>query len=308
MTVAFWTSLISGMILAGMPLLFTSLGETLSEQSGILNIGLEGMMLVGAYAGFVAALYSHSPWVGVVAGIAGGIVMSVIMAIFCVRLGLDQIVVGIAILLVGEGLTSLLHGAQFGTSYPRLGGMMAIKIPLLSKIPVIGHSVFSQPLIFWVGLALVIIVRWVLKSTNWGLNIRAAGEKPGALDAAGVNVTWTRTAAVLTTGGFAGLGGAYMAIVASGIFVPFMTNGLGFIAIVITMLARGRALWVLIGSFLFGLCLQIGTSLQVAGINIPTDVIFMLPFLVVMVVLIISARQAYLPAALCVPYKRGQRG
>ncbi|MFH0916779.1 MAG: ABC transporter permease [bacterium] len=308
MTVSFWTSLISGMILAGMPLLFASLGETISEQSGILNIGLEGMMLVGAYAGFVAALYSHSPWVGVIAGIAGGMVMSGIMAVFCVRLGLDQIVVGIAILLVGEGLTSLLHGAQFGSSYPRLGGMMRIEIPLLSKIPVIGPSIFSQPLIFWLGIALALVVRWVLKSTNWGLNIRAAGEKPGALDAAGVNVTWTRTAAVLTTGAFAGIGGAYMAIVGSGIFVPFMTNGLGFIAIVIAMLARGRALWALAGSFLFGICLQIGTSLQVAGIDIPTDVIFMLPFLVVMVVLVISARQAYLPAALCVPYKRGKKG
>ena len=308
MTVAFWTSLISGMILAGMPLLFASLGETISEKSGILNIGLEGMMLVGAYAGFVAALYSHSPWVGVIAGIAGGMVMSAIMAVFCVRLGLDQIVVGIAILLVGEGLTSLLHGAQFGSSYPRLEGMMRIEIPLLSKIPVIGPSIFSQPLIFWLGIALALIVRWVLKSTNWGLNIRAAGEKPGALDAAGVNVTWTRTAAVLTTGAFAGIGGAYMAIVGSGIFVPFMTNGLGFIAIVIAMLARGRALWALAGSFLFGICLQIGTSLQVAGVDIPTDVIFMLPFLVVMVVLVISARQAYLPAALCVPYKRGKKG
>jgi len=307
MSVGFWTSLLSGMILAGLPLLFASLGETISEQAGILNIGLEGMMLVGAYAGFVAALYSHSPWVGIIAGIAGGMIMSVIMAVFCVRLGLDQIVVGIAILLVGEGLTSLLHGAQFGTSYPRLEGMMHIKIPLLSEIPVVGSSIFSQPLIFWIGIGMVFLVRWVLRSTNWGLNIRAAGQKPGALDAAGVSVAWTRTAAVLCTGALAGIGGAYMAIVGSGIFVPFMTNGLGFIAIVITMLARGRASWALAGSFLFGICLQIGTSLQVAGINIPNDVIFMLPFLVVMAVLILFARQAYLPAALCIPYKRGQR-
>jgi len=305
MSVGFWTSLLSGMILAGLPLLFASLGETISEQAGVLNIGLEGMMLVGAYAGFVAALYSHSPWVGIIAGIAGGMIMSAIMAVFCVRLGLDQIVVGIAILLVGEGLTSLLHGAQFGASYPRLEGMMHIKIPLLSEIPVVGSSIFSQPLIFWIGIGMVFLVKWVLRSTNWGLNIRAAGEKPAALDAAGVDVTWTRTAAVLCTGALAGIGGAYMAIIGSGIFVPFMTNGLGFIAIVITMLARGRAWWALAGSFLFGICLQVGTSLQVAGINIPNDVIFMLPFLVVMVVLIIFARQAYLPAALCVPYKRG---
>jgi general nucleoside transport system permease protein len=308
MSVAFWVSLLSGMVLAGLPLLFASLGETISEQAGILNIGLEGMMLVGAYAGFDAAYYSHSSWAGMAAGVVGGMVMAGIMALFCVRWGLDQIVVGIGILLAGEGLTSLLHGAQFGTSYPRLDGMMSIKIPLLSKIPVIGPSIFSQPAIFWVAIALVFVIRWVLRSTNWGLNIRAAGEKPGALDAAGIGVQWTRSAAVLTTGALAGLGGAFMAIVGSGIFVPFMTNGLGFTAIVVAMLGRGRPIWVLIGSFLFGICLQIGTSLQVGGINIPTDVIFMLPFIVVMIVLIVFARQTYLPASLCVPYKRGQRG
>jgi ABC-type uncharacterized transport system permease subunit len=305
MTTAVWTSLIAGTILAAMPLLFTSLGETISEQAGLLNLGLDGFMLVGAYAGFVATLYSHSGWVGLLAGIAAGMVLALIPVFFCVRLGLDQIVVGIAVLLVGEGLTSLLHGAQFGTSYPRIEGMTAIKIPLLSEIPVIGPSIFSQPVVFWLGIALVFVVRWVLRSTNWGLNIRAAGEKPATLDAAGVSVEWTRTLALLSTGALSGLGGAVMAIVVAGIFVPFMTNGMGFTAIVVTMLARGRASWVVVGAFLIGFCIQIGTTLQIVGIVISTDLIFMLPFVVIMAVLVIIGRRAFMPAAITLPYNRG---
>lgn len=307
LSVTFFSALISGAILAGMPLLFASLGETLDEQAGVLGMGMEGYMLIGAYAGFNGAFYGHSPWVGLLCGVLGGIAIASIVMFMSVRLGLDQIVVGIAIILFAEGLTSVLHAAQFGTSYPRLEEMREIPIPLLSRIPVLGDSVFSQPLIFWIGIALLFVVRWVLRSTQWGLNIRAAGEKPQALDAAGVDVINTRTWAVLAAGGLAGLGGAYLSVVAAGIFVPYMTNGLGFIAIVITMLARGRTGWVFAGSFIFGICLSIATALQLVGISIPTDVVYMLPFLVVMAALVIFARQAYLPAALCLPYRRGER-
>ena len=157
------------------------------------------------------------------------------------------------------------------------------------------------------GIALVFVIRWILRSTWWGLSIRAAGEKPEALDAAGVDVTNTRTWAVLFSGALAGLGGAYLSVVAAGIFVPYMTNGLGFIAIVVAMLARGRTGWVFGGAFIFGLCLSLATALQVVGIDIPTDVVYMLPFLAVMAALIVFARRAYLPAALCRPYRRGER-
>ena len=145
----------------------------------------------------------------------------------------------------------------------------------------LGESVFSQPLIFWLGIALVFVVRWVIRSTRWGLDLRAAGEKPQALDAAGVSVTATRSWAVLFSGALAGLGGAYLAVVSAGVFVAYMTNGLGFIAIVIAMLARGRAGWVLGGSLAFGLCLSVATALQVVGVDVPTDVVYMLPFLAV---------------------------
>jgi ABC-type uncharacterized transport system permease subunit len=306
-TADFFAAVLSGAILAGMPLLFAALGETVSEQAGLLDIGLEGMMLVGAYAGFVVTDWTQSPWIGFLAALVAGMAVSLLMVVFCVRMGRDQIVVGIAILLSMEGLTSLLHAAQFGASYPRLDGVPAVAIPGLSRIPVVGPSLFTQPLIVYLGFALVFVVAWALYRTNLGLEIRAAGRMPVALDNAGVDVRRIRTIASLSTGALAGLGGGYLAIVTAGIFVPFMTGGLGFIAIVIAMLGRGRPLWVLVGALLFGLALSVSTALQLAGIDIPTDVVQMLPFVTVIVALVLFARRAYLPAALGTPFVRGGR-
>ncbi len=307
LTRTFLTALISGGLIAGVSLMFTALGETISERAGVLNIGLEGMMLVGAYIGFVGAYYGHSFWVGFAAGIAGGAFASLFMVVLCVRLGLDQIVVGIAITLAGEGITSVLQDTQFGSTYPRLGAPPTVAIPLLSDIPVLGKSVFDQPLIVYLGLAGVGAVSWIFRRTNAGLNLRAAGEKPEALDAAGVSVVATRSYAALCTGALAGLGGAYLSIVGAGTFTPFMTQGQGFMAIVIAMLARGKPLWVVLGSFLFGISLSVATALQLAGINISTDVVNLLPFIAIMVALVAFARRSYLPPALALPYIRGAR-
>jgi simple sugar transport system permease protein len=307
LTKVFWTSVVAGGLLASVPLMFTALGETISERAGVLNIGLEGMMLLGAYVGFLGAYYGHSVWVGYLAGIAAGAFGSLFMVVLCVWLGLDQIVVGIAITLAGEGITSVLQQAEFGDSYPRLGATPTVSIPLLDRIPVLGSSLFDQPLILYLGFGLVALVAWTFRSTNIGLNLRAAGEKPEALDAAGVSVVATRSYAALATGALAGLGGAYLAIAVAGVFTPFITQGQGFMAIVIAMLARGRPLWVVIGSFLFGISLSLGTSLQLVGINISTDVVHMLPFLAIIVALVLFARRAYLPPALAVPYVRGAR-
>ena len=313
LTADFLTALISGGILAGMPLLLASLGETISERAGVLNIGLEGMMLFGAYVGFVAAYYGGSSWLGFLSGAAAGALVSLIMVVLCVRLGLDQIVVGIAITLAAEGITALIFDSQFAQTRPTLGGVDRVSIPLLSDIPVVGGgnssdgSLFSQPLMVYLSLAFVVVVAWAMRRTHLGLNLRAAGDKPLALDAAGVSVTSTRTWAVLFAGAMAGLGGAYLSIVAAGLFEAFITQGRGFIAIVLAMLSRGRPLWVVIGSFLFGISLSISDALQIAGVDISTDVVFMLPFLAVIVVLLLFARRAYLPAALGLPYHRGVR-
>jgi ABC-type uncharacterized transport system permease subunit len=307
LTKVFWTSVVAGGLLAGLPLMFTSLGETIAERAGVLNIGLEGMMLLGAYAGFLGAYYGHTVWLGYLAGAAAGMAASVFMVVLCVWRGLDQIVVGIAITLAGEGITSVLQGVQFGTTYPRLGATPTVSIPLLDRIPIVGTSLFEQPLIVYLGFGLIGLVAWIFRATNVGLNLRAAGEKPEALDAAGVGVMATRSYAELAAGALAGLGGAFLSIAVSGVFTPALTQGQGFMAIVIAMLARGRPLWVIIGSFIFGVSLSLSTSLQLAGINISTDVVAMLPFVAIIVALILFARRAYLPPALAVPYVRGAR-
>ncbi len=300
------TFIVSG-IVAGVPLLFASLGELLAEQSGVLNVGLEGMMLVGAFVGFVVTNETDSLWLGLIAGGIAGALVSLIMVLFCVRLGMDQIVVGIGIVLAAEGATSLLHTTWFSRSFPRLPAVDDFAIPLLSEIPVLGPSVFSQPLPVYVALGLVVITSWMLRNTTVGLNLRAAGERPDSLDAAGVSVVRVRTMAELTAGTLAGVGGAYLSIVAAGTFVPFVTGGAGFIAIVIAMLARGRPFWAVLGALLFGMSLSLATALQLVGIDIPTSYVFMLPFVSVMVVLVIFARQSRLPSALGLPYHRGSR-
>ncbi len=229
------------------------------------------------------------------------------MSLLCVRLGLNQIVIGIALTLGLEGLTALLYHFQFSRSYPRLPAAETLAIPLLSDIPLLGPALFRHHLIVYLAVAMVGVMAWLYRRTQFGLNLQAAGDKPAALDVAGIDVIRTRTVAVLFTGGMAGLGGAYLSNVGAGLFIPFITNGAGFLGIVLAMLARGRPIWVLIGAMIFGGCLSMTTAAQVAGVNVPIDVIQMLPFLAVMTMLVLFGRRASLPAALGIPYERGAR-
>jgi general nucleoside transport system permease protein len=306
-TETFLTALVAGGVLAAMPLLFASLGEMVSEQAGVLNVGLEGMMLAGAYGGFVVALETESTWLGLGGGMIVGALVSLLMVLLCVRMKLDQIVIGIGIVLVAEGITSMLFDARYAASRPRLPAASEWAVPGLSELPVLGESIFTQHPIVYIGVALVIAAHYMLRRTSAGLSLRAAGEKPAALDAAGVSVDRTRTWATVAAGLGAGLGGAYLSVIAAGTFTPFMTQGQGFIAIVIAMLARGAAPWTIVGSLLFGMSLSIATALQLIGVEISTDYVQMLPFIAVIVVLVLFARRSYLPSALALPYFRGER-
>jgi ABC-type uncharacterized transport system permease subunit len=301
------TALVGGAILAGAPLMFAALGELVSQRAGVLNIGLEGMMLIGAYAGFVAAYHGGSEWYGFAAGMAAGAGVSLLMVLFCVRWGLDQIVIGIGITLLCEGATALVFEAEFAESRPTLGGVDKVAIPGAAELPIVGGkgesdgSVFTQPLIIYLGLGLAVLLAWMLRRTHMGLNVRAAGDAPGALDAAGVSVFATRSFAVLFAGATAGL------------FQDTVVGGRGFIAIVLAMLARGRPFWAVAGALLFGASLALADWAQVANFyfGLPsstfTDTVFMLPFVLVLIVLVLFGRRAYLPAALALPYERGTR-
>ena len=306
-TQSFIITLFLGAIAAGIPLLLAGLGEQLSEKAGVLNIGLEGMMLFGAYTGFLVAWASGNTALGFIAGAGGGMLVAAVMALLCVRLGLNQIVTGIALTLAAEGLTALFHFVQFSRTYPRLDGVAPLPIWPLSEIPFVGPVLFNNNAVFYLAIILVAVFAWIYRQTHLGVALQAAGDKPAALDAAGIDVVRTRSMAVLVTGALAGLGGAYMSIAVAGVFVPFMSHGNGFIAIVLAMLARGRPLWVLGGALLFGGSLSLTTALQVAGVDVPTDVIQMLPFAMVMVVLLVAGRKAALPQALGESFVRGAR-
>jgi len=308
LTQPFLTALLFGAVTAGVPLLLAGLGEQISEKAGVLNIGIEGMMLFGAYCGFTAALYSGSFTLGFLAGGVGGMVVAAVVVLLCIRLGINQIVIGIGVTIGVEGLTALLFYFQYSQTNPSLPAAPVLPIPALSAIPVLGPGLFGHNAIVYLAVILVAVFTWMFRWTYVGLNLEAAGSKPAALDAAGVSVLKTRALAVLSTGFLAGLGGAYMADVGAGSFGPFITNGNGFIGIVLAMLARGKPVWVLLGAVLFGVSLSMTTALQVAGVDVPTDVVQMLPFAMVMLVLVIFARHSVLPPALGLPYVRGDRG
>ena len=304
---AFLSALLKGTIISALPLLLAGLGEQMSEKAGVLNIGLEGMLLAGAYVGFLVALMSGSVWLGLLMGGVIGAALSALFALLCVRLGMNQIIVGIAMTVTITGITALLHHFQFSRTYPRLEATALVPVPGLSQVPVLGNGLFNHHPLVYIALLSPLLFAFIYRQTFFGLNLASAGEKPEALDAAGVGVVRTRTIALLIAGFLAGLGGAFLAEVASGIFVPHMSNGSGFIAIVLAMLARGKPSWVLGGALLFGACLSATTALQVAGVNVSTDIIQMLPFLMVMVVLIVFGKRARLPGALGLAYQRGVR-
>lgn len=307
LTPAFITAFIAGTVTVAVPLLLVGLGEQISEKAGVLNLGLEGMMLVGAFCGFSVAYATGSFAYGFISGMAGGMAVAAIMGLLCVVLTLNQIVIGIAITLAMQGATSLAHHVLYARDFPRLPRQPEFVVPVLSELPYVGASLFKQNIVVYIAVALVLVLGLVFRRTGLGLNLTAAGEKPAALDVAGVSVTGTRLFAVLATGALAGLGGAYLAQVGAGLFVPFMTAGQGFMGIVLAMLARSRPVWVLIGALVIGVTTSITTALQVAGFQIPTDVVQMIPFATIIVVLALLGRHAGLPAALGLPYHRGAR-
>lgn len=306
-TQAFATAFIAGAITAGVPLWLAGLGEQISEKSGVLNLGLEGMMLAGAFVGFSVALTTGSFALGFLAGALGGALVALVMVLLCVVMHLNQIVVGIAITLAMQGATSLAHHVMYARDFPRLPRQNEWAIPLLADIPVVGKAVFTHHPVIFIAVLLVPLLAWVFRSTHIGLNLAAAGEKPAALDIAGVSVGWTRGLAVVATGLLGGLGGSVMANIGAGLFVPFITGGAGFMAIVLAMLARGRPTWVLGSALIVGLAMSVTTALQVGGLQIPTDVVQMLPFTLIIVVLALFGRRAGLPASLGLPYQRGAR-
>lgn len=254
------------------PLLFASVGELISERAGVINIGLEGMMLCGAFFSFLVAWATHSFWLGVAAGIGAGAVLAAVMALLSLQAKADQIVVGVGLNILALGLTSFVF-EQIFLSKPQvvLPVPKPLAIPGLSEIPGIGHPLFRQPVLVYASWLLVAAAWWVLHKTTWGLAIRAAGETPAAADTAGIDVTRIRWIGTLVAGCLGGLGGAVLSIGQVGLFVQQISAGQGYIALAAVIFGGWRPLGVLAACLVFAGTNALQLQLQGRG-SVPAAV------------------------------------
>ena len=305
-------SFIVGMLAAAMrlaiPILFAALGETFTERAGILNLGLEGIMLVGALVGFVAAFVSGSLWLGILTAAVGGALMGLLMGFMSITAKVNQVVAGLGITILGSGLSTLLFRLFFGlrSTPPTIDTFPTQPIPVLKDIPVLGEMVFSHNVMVYGALILVAVSWVVLYRTRFGLALRAVGERPDAVDTRGLSVSWLRYSSVIIGGALAGIGGAFLPLASLGLFWTQMTAGRGFIAVAVVVFARWdpvRALW---GALVFGGAQALQLALQTLAAPIPSELLLMLPYVVTIIVLISVSRRAEFPGAFTIPYERGE--
>jgi len=266
------------------------------ERAGVLNLGVEGMMITGAICGFAVAVNSGSPAFGFVAAAGGGAVLALLFALLTQVALANQVASGLALTLFGLGLSSLLGQGYVGIKPPR---MARLDIPLLSDIPFLGRVLFSHDLMVYLGLALVALIWWMLKYSRAGLILRAVGENHDAAHALGYKVVRIRIAAILFGGACAGLGGAYISLIRVPQWTEGMTSGAGWIALALVVFASWKAGRVLLGAWLFGGVTVLQLNLQAAGFAIPVEYLSMSPYLITILVLVIMARdKSRAPASL----------
>ncbi|WP_297770067.1 ABC transporter permease [uncultured Roseovarius sp.] len=278
--------LLASLMVAATPILLAALGELVVERAGVLNLGVEGMMITGAICGFAVAVNSGSPAFGFVAAAGGGAVLALLFAALTQVALANQVASGLALTLFGLGLSSLLGQGYVGIKPPPVA---RLDIPLLGDIPFLGRVLFSHDLMVYFGLALVGLIWWMLKYSRAGLILRAVGENHDAAHALGYKVVRIRVAAILFGGACAGLGGAYISLIRVPQWTEGMTAGAGWIALALVVFASWKAGRVLLGAWLFGGVTVLQLNLQAAGFAIPVEYLSMSPYLITILVLVIMA-------------------
>ena len=288
------------------PLLLAALGELVAERSGVYNMGLEGMMLMGAFTGYLAAYESGSLWFGVaVAGFTGAL-MALVFAVLVITLRVEQIVTGLAVNLLGAGLSTYWLRAAFADAgqTPTIPFFANVPIPLLADLPVVGPILFNQKLLTYVAFLMVPVIWFFLFRTRFGLILRCAGDNPKALDVKGVKVAPVQYAAVVFGGLMAGLGGAFLSVGSAARFVPDMTNGRGWLAIIIVIAGLWRPYSILAAALVFSFLDALQLQIQGIGIAIPYQFLLMMPYVAAIVALMVRRSRGKAPAMLGVPYSR----
>jgi len=294
--------LASGIRLAT-PYLYASLGETFGQRSGVLNLGVEGQMLLGAFAAFYVTFTTGNLFFGVLAALVVGALMGLVMAFVTVNLQAEQGISGIGFYLFGLGMSDLLFQKLLGT-VETVSGFPALHIPFLSDIPIIGEIFFQQGLLVYIAYLLVPLSWFILHKTTLGLKIRAVGENPQAADSLGVNVAAVRYFTIIQGGALSGLAGASLSIGLLNVFQQNMTSGQGFIAVALVYFGGWRPVGVLLGALLFSMVNALQLWIQVLGIQIPSDFAVMMPYVLTILALVIAVQRVRPPRALSKTFER----
>lgn len=304
---SFWTAAIR----IASPLIFAALGELICERAGVLNLGIEGIMVVGAFAGWLTVYLGGGLWFGVAVAMLSGMAFGLVHGVLTVPFGLSQHVVGLGITLLATSLTYYCYRLALPevTSPPKIEAFQPFEIPLLSDIPVIGPALFNQTPLTYLAFVLVVAVTLVLYRTPLGLALRAAGENPAAVEAQGLSVTGIRIGAVMVGSGFMAVGGAFLTMSAFNSFFFEMVNGRGWICIALVVFGSWKPGKTLLGAVLFAAfdALQIRVQQTPLGADIPYQIFLMAPYILSILALVVMSRRAQVPAALMVPFNKGER-
>jgi simple sugar transport system permease protein len=309
------TAILNSAVRLAIPVALAGAGEAISEKAGVLNLGLEGVMLGGALGGFMGAFYSGDPWVGLAVGLTAGVAVAILMAYLSVTLKTDQVINGIAIVLLLEGLTTHIYGRSFGSTLtpPQTEAPAPVDLGPLSELPIVGPVLFHQTALVYVSVLLIGAAWWVLYRTRFGLYVRAVGEDPSAATAAGVNVDLIRWGAVLLCGAFAGVGGAVLVVGQLQHFQANITAGQGWIAIALVILGRRNPVLVGFAALGLGIAQAFQLSIQASqgglGAAVPYEFFAALPYILAILAMLVAGegRQAAQPAALGIPYRKEER-
>jgi len=286
--------------------IFAAIGETFGQISGVLNLGVEGIMLVAAYAAYFVVLQTNEPGLGLLAAILAGIVMGLATAFLSVTLKAEQGISGIGVYLFGLGLSDLLFRVTV-KSVQTVKGFPNIHIPALSDLPILGPIFFQHNLLVYAAFALVPLAWFVLNKTTFGLQVRAVGQNPEAADTLGISVARVRYTTLTLGGALSGIAGASLSIALLNIFQQNLTSGQGFIAVALVYFGAWQPFRVMLGCLLFSMVNALQLTMQVNRIPIPADIALMMPYILTIVALIFAARQLVIqPAALTKPFERGE--
>jgi len=303
----FTVTVIVGILASGIrlatPYLFAAIGETFGQRSGVLNLGVEGQMLLGAFAAFYVSYLTGNLWLAVLVAMLVGAIMGLAMAFVTVNLHAQQGISGIGFYLFGLGLSDLVFQKLMGTvkiadSFPK------IHIPILSDIPILGDIFFSHHILVYLAFALVPVAWFVLNKTTLGLKIRSVGENPEAADSLGVSVAGVRYFTIVLGGSLSGIAGASLSIAQSNVFQQGMTSGIGFIAVALVYFGGWRPWGVLGGALIFSMVNSLQLWIQVLGIPIPSDIAVMMPYVLTILVLVLTVSRVRGPSALTRPFER----